>query len=98
MNDVEIILLTNIGSDTDKNGFEIEVFEETSVWGRECSIRGNEFYEAQSRGIKLSAMFIIKPYEYENQTLLKYEGETYKVERTYKKDTENLELICSRVE
>ena len=98
MNDVEIILLTNIGSDTDKDGFEIDVFEETAVWGRECSIRGSEFYEAQRQGIKLSAMFIIKPYEYENQTQLKYEGNIYIVERTYKKDTENLELVCSRIE
>lgn len=98
MGDVEIILLTDIGSETDENGIEIDVFEETSVFGRECSIRGSEFYEAQRQGIKLSAMFIIKPYEYDYQTQLKYEDNIYKVERTYKKDTENLELICSRVE
>ncbi|MDB2049340.1 phage head closure protein, partial [Clostridium perfringens] len=84
--------------DTDENGFEVEVFEETEIWGRECSIRGSEFYQAHKQGIKLAIMFLIKPYEYELQEKLKYEGNIYNIERTYKKDTENLELICSRAE
>lgn len=98
MDDAEIILLTDLGTDTDQNGFEVEVFEETEVWGRECSIRSSEFYEANRQGIKLSIMFIIKPYEYDYQEKLKYEDTLYKIERTYKRDTENLELICSRVQ
>lgn len=98
MVDVEITLLTTIGYETDEKGFEIEVYENTEVFGNEKSIRSNEFYEAQRQGLKLSKMFAIKPYEYDNQQELMFEGTKYKVERTYQKNTEELELICSVIE
>lgn len=98
MGDAEITLLTSIGTETDENGFEVDVYEEATVWGKELSIRSNEFYEAQRSGIKLTNMFEIKPYEYEYQTKLRFEDELYNIERTYKKDTEHMELVCSRVE
>lgn len=98
MGDAEITLLTVIGYETDEKGFEVEVYEGTDIFADEGSIRSNEFYEAQRQGLKLTKMFIIKPYEYENQQELIFEGIKYKVERTYQKNTEELELICSTVE
>lgn len=98
MGDSEIILLTSLGFEVDEKGFEIEVFENTHILANEKSVRGNEFYEAQRKGIKLAEMFIVKPYEYDNQEYLLFEDKKYKVERTYKKNTEELELICSKVD
>ena len=74
-----------------------EVFEEIPIFADEKSIRSNEFYEAQRKGIKLDRMFVIKPYEYNYQTKIKYDNDIYTIERTYKKNTEELELICSKV-
>ena len=42
-------------------------------------------------------MFVIKPYEYNAQEYIYYENNKYKVERTYEKNTEELEVICSKV-
>ena len=48
-------------------------------------------------GYKLSAMFVIRPYEYNAQEYIYYENNKYKVERTYEKNTEELEIICSKI-
>ena len=95
MND--IIYLLQFETTTDENGFEVSTETQTEVFAERKSIRSQEFYEAQKQGYKLSTMFVIKPYEYDEQEYLLYEGKKYKVERTYEKDTENLEIICSRV-
>lgn len=81
----------------DDNGFEVNTEVRTEVFADKKSIRSTEFYEAQNLGYKLSVMFVIKPYEYDNQEYIYYENQKYKVERTYEKDTENLEIICSKV-
>lgn len=98
MNEVEITLLGNPTYECDEKGNEIEVLEEIEIFASERSIRSNEFYEASRQGLRLSRMFVIKPYEYNLEECLLYEGKKYKVERTYQKNTEELELICSEAE
>lgn len=93
----EVLELVDLVPDIDKNGFEINTEIKTEVFADKKSIRSSEFYESQKLGYKLSVMFVIKPYEYNNQEYVYYENKKYKVERTYEKDTENLELVCSKV-
>lgn len=93
----EILELVDLIIDVDENGFEILTERKTEVFAAKKSIRASEHYEAQKLGYKLSLMFIVKPYEYNNQEYVYYENKKYKVERTYEKDTENLELVCSKV-
>lgn len=93
----EVLELIKMVSDIDENGFEVHSEIKTEVFADKKSIRATEYYEAERLGYKLSLMFIIKPYEYDNQEYLYYENQKYKIERTYQKDTENLELICSKV-
>ena len=93
----EVLELIDIVSDVDENGFELSIEVKTEVFADKKSIRSSEFYEAQKLGYKLSAMFVIKPYEYNNQEYIYYENQKYKIERIYEKDTENLEIICSKV-
>lgn len=93
----EVLELIKLITSIDENGFEIHSEIKTEVFADKKSIRASEHYEAEKLGYKLSLMFIMKPYEYDNQEYLYYENQKYKVERTYQKDTENLELICSKV-
>ncbi len=93
----EVLELIKLVTSIDENGFEIHSEIKTEVFADKKSIRASEHYEAEKLGYKLSLMFIMKPYEYDNQEYLYYENQKYKVERTYQKDTENLELICSKV-
>lgn len=93
----EIIEIVSLDIIVDDNGFETSTEVKTEVFADKKSVRSSEFYEAQKLGYKLSVMFVIKPYEYNGQEYIYYENEKYKVERTYEKDTEKLELICSKV-
>ena len=93
----EVIDLVSFNTIIDDNGFEVNTEIKKEVFADKKSIRSSEFYEAQKLGYKLSVMFVIKPYEYNGQEYIYYENQKYKVERTYEKDTENLEIICSKV-
>lgn len=93
----EVIELVSLNTIVDNNGFEIDSEVKTEVFADKKSIRSNEFYESQKLGYKLSVMFVIKPYEYNAQEYIYYENNKYKVERTYEKNTEELEVICSKV-
>ena len=93
----EVVELIDLIPDVDDNGFEVNTEINTEVFADKKSIRSSEHYEAEKLGYKLSATFIVKPYEYTGQEYLLYEGKRYKVERTYQVDTEKLELICSKV-
>lgn len=93
----EVLELVELIPNIDENGFEVNTETKTEVFANKKSIRSNEFYEAQKLGYKLSVMFVIKPYEYNNQEYIYYENQKYKIERIYEKDTENLEIICSKV-
>lgn len=93
----DVIELVSFDTKVDDNGFEVNTEIKTEVFADKKSIRSNEFYEAQKLGYKLSVMFVIKPYEYNAQEYIYYESNKYKVERTYEKNTEELEIICSKV-
>lgn len=93
----EVIELVTFDTIVDNNGFEVNTELKTEVFADKKSIRSNEFYEAQKLGYKLSVMFVIKPYEYNAQEYIYYKNQKYKVERTYEKDSENIEIVCSKV-
>lgn len=94
LNDVIELISTSLG--VDKNGFEIQAEIKREIFADKKSVRSSEFYQAQSQGFKLDVMFNIKPYEYDNEEYLIFENQKYKIERTYEKDSENLEIICSK--
>lgn len=92
----EVLELAKSRDIFDENGFKSKEFLKREVFANKKSIRASEHYEAQKLGYKLSAMFEIKPYEYDNEEYLFFEDEQYKIERTYEKNSEVLELICRK--
>lgn len=95
LNDVIELISTYLY--VDENGFEIQAERKREIFADKKSVRSSEFYQAQSQGFKLGIMFNIKPYEYDNEEYLIFENQKYKIERTYEKDSENLEIVCSKV-
>jgi len=93
----EVIELISFNTYINENGFEISSETKEEIFADKKSVRSTEFYEAQKLGYKLSVMFVIRPYEYNGQEYIYYENNKYKVERTYEKNTEQLEIICSKV-
>ena len=91
--------LTLIGYETgyDDIGQEIETSLERKILCGIKSIGRNEFYAAAQAGLKPSITFAIHGYEYNGEQKVEFEGEKYKVIRTYMKDFEEMELVCEKV-
>lgn len=78
-----------------------------------CAIKSvgrSEFYAAAQAGLKPEITFIIHAYEYNGEKEVEFEGEKYKVLRTYRKkysigekksnnilEAEEIELTCEKV-
>jgi SPP1 family predicted phage head-tail adaptor len=80
-----------------ENGMGDPVKSSTSriVFANEKSIRQTEFYQAQATGLRPELMFEIKTIEYQGEITLVHNGKSYSIIRTYSKNGEITELICS---
>ena len=78
-----------------ENGVEEESFKLKEVFCDEKSVTSDEYYKSTQVGEEIKVVLEIKQVDYEKEPYLIYEGETYKVVRTYKIGTENIELHCS---
>lgn len=79
-------------------GDPIELTVKREVFADKKSIRQNEFYQAASTGLRPELMFVIRTIEYEQEPKLEYpigSDKLYNIIRTYDKDGEFTELICS---
>jgi len=81
----------------DEIGNQIPVEERKTILCGLKSITRGEFYNAALAGLKPEITFVIHGYEYNGEKKLEFEGEKYKVIRTYMKDFEEMELVCEKV-
>lgn len=90
-------VITLITATTTTNDIGDAVTSETSkdVYCNKKSIRQSEFYQAQQTGFKPEVMFEMRNVDYSSESALLYEGKRYSVIRTYSKNGEVIELICS---
>ena len=91
------LTLKSITYTEDEIGNQIPVEIDNTVFCEVNSIGRSEFYKASLAGLKPSLIFVIKLYEYNNETKLEYENKNYNIIRTYKKNFEELELTCEKV-
>ena len=94
--DYELTLI-NYETEYDEIGQEIKVPVKTNILCAVKSIGRNEFYAAAQAGLRPSITFVIHGYEYSGEREVEFEGEKYKVIRTYMKDFEEMELVCEKV-
>lgn len=81
----------------DEIGQQKKIETRTNILCAVKSIGRNEFYAAAQAGLKPEITFIIHAYEFNGEKKVEFEGEKYKVIRTYMKDFEEMELICEKV-
>lgn len=67
-----------------------------TVFANQKSVRQSEVYQAAAVGMKPEVTFEIRAEEYQGETKVSHNGTTYYVIRTFSKNGEILELICSR--
>jgi SPP1 family predicted phage head-tail adaptor len=94
--DNELFLISNTYA-KDNIGNQIPSEVKTPVLCSVKSVSRNEFYNAATIGLNPSVVFVIHGYEYDGQTNIEYEGERYKVLRTYSVNFEELELTAEKV-
>lgn len=105
-----VTLIADKGRTYDDSGFPVTQTEETlDVFARVKSVRASEYYEAMRSNLNLSRIFAVDPDDYDTMVLMvdgkkvypslvAYDGERYKIVRTYRTDMGDLELSCERVE
>ena len=91
----EIIGLESTTLTTDDVGDTITNTTWKEIFAEKRSIGSQEFYQAHSEGLKPEFKFVIHTSEYCRKTdgpHIRYDGETFKIIRTYEKDSESLEI------
>ncbi len=92
----DIIILVKTTATVDDCGDTILTEEYKEVFAELKSISQSEFYQAQAVGVKPEIKFLITDYyDYDNEQLINYESERYKVIRTYRIG-HGLEIVCKR--
>ena len=107
----ELIQLVTV-KENKKNASGFKIGEEVSwvdIFAEVKSVGRTEFYEAARSGLKVDIIFSVNPDDFEMAAVLVgdrkikpsrviYDGTTYLIERTYKKDLHVLEITCKEVE
>lgn len=91
----EIIELESTTITTDDAGDTVKETTWKEIFAEKRSIGSSEFYQAHSEGLKPEFKFIIHPSEYVRKVdgpHIKYDGDVFKIIRTYEKDIESLEI------
>lgn len=92
--DVILIRRKEIGLDELKQ----PVFEDTreEIACNKRSLTRSEFYFASQTDLKPSMVLEVHSFEYDNQNYLVFEGERYKVIKTYEVSSNIIELTCEK--
>jgi len=91
----EVINLISITITENDMGDIIDVETKRQVFADKKSVRQNEFYQAAATGLRPEIMFVVRTIDYEQEPKLEFNSKTYNIIRTYDKDDEFTELVCS---
>lgn len=95
----DVVELIEFKNEIDEYGNDIGAQPKiTKVYCQKQSISRQEYYQAAQVDMNPSITVIIHPYEYSNQKYVRFDGLTYKINRTYQTDFEELELVCEEYE
>jgi len=91
----EVINLISITTTENDIGDIIDAETKRQVFADKKSVRQNEFYQAAATGLRPEIMFVVRTIDYEQEPKLEFSSKTYNIIRTYDKDDEFTELVCS---
>lgn len=94
----DVIELLAVTVQQNPNTGELEEVETArQVFANKKSIRQSEFYAAALAGLQPQLMFVVRTAEYDDEKKLRYNGADYNIIRTFDKNGEMMELVCSGV-
>ena len=91
-------VITLIGSTKaqDENGIWRETLSERDVFCSVSSVTQSEFFEGGRNGLNPAFRMTMFAPDYANETMLKYNGNTYSIYRTYLSKDDTIELYVER--
>lgn len=93
----EILKLIKVVSEKDEYGMS-EMTETTrEVYVNVKSISSSEFFQANQTGLQPQYQFTLFAPDYDEETVVEYRGERYKVYRTYHRKNDLMELYVEKV-
>lgn len=81
---------------TDSIGNQLTERTEKTVYATVLPISQQEFFQARTIGINPRAKFEIVWAEYDDETLLRWNGQIYNIYRVYEREDEMVELYAQR--
>lgn len=81
----------------DEIGNQIPMETQTTVLCSVKSVGRSEFYNAAVTGLRPEIVFVVHGYEYTGEKLVEFEGNRYRVVRTYANNFEEIEITCEKV-
>ena len=91
----EVIYLQSTQNITNEVGDQIETTTNALRFAKLKSIGQSEFYQAQAQGLKPEIKFVLPDYlDYNNQEFVVYNDFRYKVLRTFRTETNEIEITC----
>lgn len=93
----DILTLVKESFDTNEYGDSVTIENTREVFCKVKSVGMKEKYQAQAVGLLPEVVFELPDYyEYDNERKVRYDGEGYRVIRTYKKENNEIELVVTR--
>ncbi|MFV0527759.1 MAG: phage head closure protein [Lachnospiraceae bacterium] len=79
---------------TDELGQQISNPKETVVFCCRKPTPRSEYYSAKQAGIRVAELLVVHPYEYNQETEVRFNGTVLHIERVYQISLDELELTC----
>ena len=90
--------LLQVKREVKANGYKAETVERRRVFVNKKSASRSEFYTAKQAGDKIALVLEVRGADYQEETLVEYEGRLYEVVRAYTKSGETYELNCKEAQ
>ena len=93
----DVITLLTITEATNNIGDLVETITKKEVFAQVRSIGMKESYEALAVGLKPELTFVLADYyDYDDQEFIEYNSVRYRVLRTYRKASNEIEIVVTR--
>lgn len=93
----DVITLLTITETINEVGDRVESITKKEIFAKVKSVGMKEKYEALNVGLKPELVFEIADYyDYDDQEHIEYDSKRYKVLRTYRKVSNELEIVVTR--
>lgn len=80
----------------DENGIQRYLTNKTMIYVQVGSVSSAEWFEGGRNGLNPELRFITNRFDYNGEEVIEYNGELYRIYRTYISKQDTIELYCER--